>query len=218
MEKPRHLCGRRQITVGVFSKQAVGGFQCSMISNAREDVENLAFSRQSVTNTVGRHERQPERFGKYHRLLIDRFFFAIVMTLQFDIDVFATKDVDQSIESFTAAFIRNGSGEWTVLATREADETAGVLSDLIFRDCAFTLRRAEFHASQEPAKILVTLARFGEERIANACCGSDFSADMRLETGFLRSEIKSRRAVNAVAVEKGHCRHRVFRACSNKFF
>src|SRR5207237_6385854 len=61
-------------------------------------------------------------------------------------------------------------------------------------------------------------ARFGEEGISNACCGSDFSADMRLETGFLRSEIKSRRAVNAVAVEKGHCRHRVFRACANKFF
>src|SRR5207237_4074326 len=61
------------------------------------------------------------------------------------------------------------------------DEAAGVLSDLIFSDRAFTLRRAEFHASQEPAKILVTFARFGEEGIANACCGSDFSADMRLE-------------------------------------
>src|SRR5436190_633746 len=143
MEKPRHLCRRLQMTIGIFRKQAAGGFQCSMISNAREDVQNLAFPRQSITNAVGCQERQPERSGKRDRLLIDRFLFAIVMPLLFDKDIFAPKDVDQPIESFGPGFIRNGSGEWTVLATGEADKTPRVLSDFIFRDCAFTLRRAE---------------------------------------------------------------------------
>jgi hypothetical protein len=140
------------------------------------------------------------------------------VALQFDVDVVAAKDADQSIESFAAGFIRNARSEWTVLAAGEADEAARILSDLVFGDSAFTLWRAEFHASQKAAKILVSFARLGEKGIAKACCGSDFSTNMRLQAGFLRSEMKPRRAVNTVAVKKRYCRHRVFRAGANKFF
>ena len=94
MEKPRHLCRRLQMTIGIFRKQAAGGFQCSMISNAREDVENLAFSRQSVTNAIRRQERQPERLGKRDRLLIDGFFSAVVVALKFNVNIVAAEYVD----------------------------------------------------------------------------------------------------------------------------
>ena len=87
-----------------------------------------------------------------------------------------------------------------MLAAGQTDETVGVFSKFVLRYRAFAFWRAQFHTRQEPAKILVAFAGFGKQRIANACCRSDFSANMSLYAGFLRSEMKPWRAVNTVAI------------------
>ena len=81
MEKPGHLRGGLQITIGIFCKQAAGGFQSAVIPDRGEHIENLAFFRHSVANAVGCHQWKLKRFGKSDRLLIDGFLFTIVMTL-----------------------------------------------------------------------------------------------------------------------------------------
>ena len=43
VKEPRHFCRCFEMTVGIAGKQPAGGFQRSMIANAREDIENLAF-------------------------------------------------------------------------------------------------------------------------------------------------------------------------------
>ena len=87
-----------------------------------------------------------------------------------------------------------------MLAAGQTDETVGVFSKFVLHHRTSAFWRAQFHTRQEPAKILVTFPGFGEQRIANACCRSDFGANMCLYAGFLRSEMKPWRAVNAVAI------------------
>src|SRR5438034_115909 len=98
----------------------------------------------------------------------------------------------------------------------ETNNTAGVLSKIIFRDRAFAFRRAKLHARQEAAKILIAFAGFGEEWVTGTRYYSDFRADMRFNAGFLRSVMQARSAVDAITIEKCDCGHRVFPACSDK--
>ena len=105
-----------------------------------------------------------------------------------------------------------------MIAAGQTDQAARILRDLVFRHRAFTFWHAQFHACQEPAKILIAFPGFGEKRIADTGCGSDFSADVRLYAGFLRSEVEPWRAVNSVAIEERNRRHRIFGAYANKFF
>ena len=91
-KEPRHLRGRLEMTLGVFREQTSGGFQGSVISNAGEDVEDLALVWRGVTHAVRGQQREPKCFGQRGGLLVDGFFFAIVVPLKFDAYVFAAED------------------------------------------------------------------------------------------------------------------------------
>src|SRR5262249_11210956 len=133
-------------------------------------------------------------------------------------DVVAAEYSNQAIESFAAGFRWNSVCERAVLAAGKTHKAAGVFSDFVFRCGAFSLRRAEFHACQKAAQILVALPGCGEQRIANACCRSDFRSNMRLNAGFLCGKMEPRCAINAVAIEESDCRHGVLRAGADQFF
>ena len=71
-------------------------------------------------------------------------------------------------------------------------------------------RHTQFHQRDQATEVLIPLAGLYEEgdradfgfRELNA----DFGADMRLDSVLLRREMKSWRAINAVAIEQGHGR------------
>src|SRR5215217_286309 len=74
------------------------------------------------------------------------------------------------------------------------------------------LWHTQFHERDETAEVLVTSAVAHEDRdraetlivgLLNAYLG----ADVRLDAVLLPAEVKSRRAVNSVAIEEGHRRH-----------
>ena len=90
---------------GILRKQAAGGFQRSMISNAGEDIEDLALVRRGIADAVGGQQRQTKAFRKRDRLLIDRFFFAIVVPLQFDVDIVRGRRCSISRSSVRAAIV-----------------------------------------------------------------------------------------------------------------
>ncbi len=94
-----------------------------------------------------------------------------------------------------------------------------MFGELFGGDRAFAFRRAQFHARDQTAKILITSPRFGQQRIAKAFNGSNFSPDMRANVIFPRSKMKARRAINSVAIQQPHSRkfqrrrprHQIFR-------
>ena len=97
-----------------------------MITNACEDIEDLALMRRRVTDAVGGQQRQMKAFGKRDGLLIDGFFLPVVVALKFNVDIGAAEDVDQPLECVGTVFIGNGAGQGTVLAAREADQSSRV--------------------------------------------------------------------------------------------
>jgi len=64
----------------------------------------------------------------------------------------------------------------------ETNNTAGVLSKIIFRDRAFAFRRAKLHARQEAAKILIAFAGFGEMLPRRNAMKAATPAENRVET------------------------------------
>ena len=72
----------------------------------------------------------------------------------------------------------------TFVASGEADEAGGAFGDFFGRDVAFAFSRAQFHARDQAAEILIAGARFDEQRIAPAVGGGDFGADVRANRSF----------------------------------
>src|SRR4051794_6455117 len=94
----------------------------------------------------------------------------------------------------------------------EADEAAGVFGDFVEGSGAFAFFRAELHAGDEAAEVLISRARLDEERVREAVGAGDFGADVRGDARLLRGEVEPRGAVDAVAVHDGHSGHVVLRA------
>ena len=108
--------------------------------------------------------------------------------------------------------MRQSVRQRTFLSSREANQAGGTFGDFFGQNMAFPFARAQFHARDQAAKILVARARFDQQRIAPAVRGRHFGADMRSNGYFLGGQMKARRAVHAVAVEQSHGWHSVFRA------
>jgi hypothetical protein len=71
-----------------------------MISNAGEDIRHLSLGARRITDTIGRQQRQFQSAGNRNYFMVPRFFFAIEMPLQFGVDIFFAKDVDEFLGGF----------------------------------------------------------------------------------------------------------------------
>src|ERR1700693_2780122 len=86
----------------------------------------------------------------------------------------------------------------------EAYKSAGVLDYFPARNISFAFRRAQFHFRDQAAKILIAFARFHEQGVTPAGGGSDFCANVSANLTFIRGQIKTRSAVNSIAIEQSH--------------
>ena len=73
--------------------------------------------------------------------------------------------LDRTARFFQAA-TREGSGQWTFVATSQANQSAGMFLEFFVANRAFTFFSAELHFRNQAAKILVTGAGVDEKRNA----------------------------------------------------
>ena len=85
-------------------------------------------------------------------------------------------------------------------------------------DASLIFRRAQLHASDQPAKILISRPRFDENWIAISAGGRDFGADVCANFVFQRGVMKARRSIQPVAIEQRHCRKLNLRGAPRQSF
>src|SRR5262249_45289184 len=108
-----------------------------MISNAREDIQDLSLVWGCITDAVGGQQWKTKASGKRNGLLVDGFFFAIVVALEFDIYILTAKHFHEPLEYGATIVVRNSSRQGTAFATRQTNQPASMRRQLIFRNRAF---------------------------------------------------------------------------------
>jgi len=108
----------------------------------------------------------------------------------------------------------------------QADQPLAEFRHLLRVHASLALGRAQFHAGDQPAKILVAGARFHQQDIAPAAHaffrvgfhGGHLRADVCFHTRFHACQMKARRAINSVTIEQRHCGHAMLRTHGNQLF
>ena len=86
------------------------------------------------------------------------------------------------------------------------------------RDLPFSFFRAQFHARDQAANILITLVRLHQQGIPPTFFRRNLRTDQRAHVGFFGGHIKTRRPIHAIAIEHRHRFHFALRAHAGQFF
>src|ERR1041384_325449 len=163
--------------------------------------------------------------------MIASFLLAIEMPLYFRVDIFFAKQFDQPID-FALRFYcvlrvsgMDGSRNWPIKAAGQTDQTFSVCGQLVRCDHCFTrlcvFWHTQFHEGDESTEILITGAVTDKDgNGAGASCARLLNAylgpDMRFDAIPFCSEMKSRCAINSIAVQQSHRRHLQLETGSNQ--
>ncbi len=186
-KEPRHFLRAFQMALGVDGEQAAGFVNGGLVADAGEDVERFARIGRGVGDAVGGEEREPVMSREIDECLIERFFGAIVMALEFDKNIFVAE-----------CFKEHGVG-----AGGEADQAGGELGEFFRQRRAFAFFGAHFHSGDQAAEVLIAGAIFGQQRVAMAVGAGDFGADVGADAGLFRGHVEAGGAGDVVAVEDG---------------
>ena len=118
-----------------------------MMADAGEHVEQLALLRIGVRGMIGRDDGDAQRRRAVEDRLIPGLLLAMVVALQFGIEMMRAEDIGESLVGMAG----------------KADESAGELGDLVEGGGAFAFRRAELHAGDEATEVAVALRRGDED-------------------------------------------------------
>ncbi len=208
--------------LGIARQQAAGSVECFVIANRSENVECLPIDTRGVRDAIRSQQRQAQTPRDLDSRLIPRFLIAMQMALQLDIYIVAPKNPAKPPHTFDSAFhaaTAQRMSQRAFIAAGKADKPGRMFGQLFSGDRAFAFRRAQFHARDQTAKILITGPRFCQQRIAKAFNGGNFSPDVCANIIFPRSKMKARRAINPIAIQQPHRRkfkrhsprHQIFR-------
>ena len=125
------------------------------------------------------------------------------MTLDLDIDVLLTEQVDQAqqlslrrVRGIRSVMCRENPGQRPFVPSGQADQARRKPSKLrIGSDRGFRLAfpgMTELGASNEPAEILITQPVLHQQREAALLCVLHLRPNQRARAGFLRSHVKAR--------------------------
>ena len=232
-EEGGHLCGAAEIAVGVEGEEAAGVVEVGVVADGGEEVEDFAVAGLGVADAVGGDGGEVHGAGEAEGGLVAGFFFALVVALEFDVDIVGAVEADESFEEGAgggfAACCECG-GERAFVAAGEAEEAGGILGEVVVGGCAFGLGGlTHFELGDELAEILIAGAGGAEEgettsrpgtRASGAtpalmgepggwsearaeCGGGDFCADVGADAVALAAGVHAGGAVEAVAVEEG---------------
>ncbi len=119
-----------------------------MVVDSGEGITKFATLRDGVADAISSEQRKIQRTGDINGGAVARFFFALEVALQFDVDIFGTEDANELINvasGFVKAPLLQGCGEGTVGSAGEADQAVGVLLEFFCADCAFAFFGAQLH-------------------------------------------------------------------------
>ena len=116
-----------------------------MIANAGEDIENLPLFRLGVLRALRGQQRQAKAARQLDGRLIAGFLLAVVVALQFDINILVPKDGDELFERAAACLSCRrwpAHGQWAFVAAGQADQAIGIFGEIVKRSDGLRLRTA----------------------------------------------------------------------------
>jgi len=140
-----------------------------MVANRGEHIAKFTLARGRLADSIGGQQREMQGAGDFDGSSVAGFLLAMKMTLQFHINIAVAKNAGQAFHRaprFFHAALRQGSGEQTIIAAGETNESIGMLLQFAFTDGALTFLRAQLHLRNQTAKILISGAGRDEERKA----------------------------------------------------
>ena len=224
-----HLPCRAEIAQVVDSEQAARLIEFDMMPDSCKQILNLAVVFNRVANAVRCDQRKVQGMCDADSSLIPPLLFALPMALQFDIDVPAAEDTHHLFNCLACrrfATTRERRGQRALIPSREADQTGGVLAEIVEVRCALALRGlTHLELRDELTEILIALTRRAEQRQPRRLFGmlmgqprrrrqprpeagdGNFSADVRADCTAFCAGMEAGRAVHAVVVEQCDRRH-----------
>src|SRR5579872_1272416 len=169
------------MALGIPREETSSSGKRAMMTNGCEDIEHFARRGLCVRDAIGRKQRQMQFARNLHCGLIAGLFFTAEMPLQFDVNTLAAKNFAElldALHSLRDSSVDERMRQRSFFAPGKTDKANGLFRDFLGRNRTFSLACAQFHASDETAKILVACTRFDEQWVAPAVSGCDFRADM----------------------------------------
>jgi hypothetical protein len=194
---------------GVARQQESGSRQRSVISNGGEYVAKFTLLGCRIPDPIGGQQWKLERAGNLNGSAVASFLLAMKMALQFDINIAGAKNIHQAFNGVTSFFypaVSQSDRKWPIMAARKTNNPFGMLLQLIFANCAFFLLGAQLHLGNKPAQILITRARRNQQRQPESPA-TNLRPNMRLQLRLLGRHMKSRRAIDSIAIQQCHRRH-----------
>src|SRR5690242_11331052 len=108
--------------------------------------------------------------GKLNRALIEGFFVATEVPLNFDVYIVVSEDINEPFEpafAFIDATATQGYCEWPLFTSGQTDHAGRAFLKFMFFDRAFALGGTHFHACDRAAKVLITQPAFDKDRIGD---------------------------------------------------
>src|SRR6202789_208343 len=227
------------MTLAIYGKKTSGVIEIRVVAYCREYVENLTLIGCGITNSIGRQDGQLQRLCNADRGLIAPLFLAFIVALNFDIDIVWAEGSSQPLYRLPACLLATAcqsGGEWTFIATRQADQPRRVLLQVLPCGGALSLHRLpHLELRDELTEVLIAGLRLAEQRQMSRLwdmlvwqpCGR---REARAEAGdgnlcsYMRGDsvsfcagMKARGAVDAVSVEKSHPWHLEFYGSLDQF-
>src|SRR5688572_10503733 len=85
------------MSLGIPHQQAAGCFECAVISDAGEDIQNLPLRGKSILHAVCGEQGKPERSGDLNGALIERLLLSREMALQLDVNTIAAENFNETL-------------------------------------------------------------------------------------------------------------------------
>ena len=166
-EERRHLGRRLQVPFRVRRQQPPRPFDRRLVADAREHIEERPLDGFGEADAVGRDERHMEGRREIAQHAVGGLLLAQEMPLQFQAHVRAPEHAHQAVHQAAHA-VPAGHQR---LAADDRDETAREAVQFLEAQRALSFRRAQFHAREQAAEVLVAL-RGSRRARANAMSGT----------------------------------------------
>ena len=86
------------MALGVAREQAARRHQRAMVADGGEHVAELAVVGGGVTDAIGGEQRKMKVAGDFDGDAVARLFFAMIVALEFDVNIVAAEDVGEAVD------------------------------------------------------------------------------------------------------------------------
>ena len=205
-EEPLHLAAGFKKSFAVAREQLARLRQRHAVADAGQRVQQRPIPALSHERGVAGEERQPQPLRFRPQPLVLRLLLAFERALELGVDAEAAEEAGEPVERRARGLVAvtgEPPGHGTFDASRETDESAGVLFEIIPAGQALALGRAHLDPRQQLAEVFVALAVLHEERQPAAVPHADLGADERRDPEARAGAVEARRSVDAVGVHEG---------------